>query len=64
MDELLALFEDLAALHNRARSLGINLTQFTNDASRVINKALDKNFAADIAEIKSAFRRPSSGSVN
>ncbi len=64
MDDILQLLEDLAVLHNRARALGINLTQFTDDASRVINKALDKNFAADIAEIKSAFRRPSSGSVN
>lgn len=63
MDEFLQLLEDLAALHNRALALGVNLTQFTDDASLAINKVLDKNFTREIAEIKSAFRRPSSGTV-
>jgi hypothetical protein len=63
MDEFLQLLEDLAVFHNRARVMGINLTKFTDEASRTINTALDKNFKEEIAEIKAAIRRPSSGSV-
>jgi hypothetical protein len=64
MEDYLQLLEDLAALHNRALALGVNLEKFTNEASKLIDAALDKNFKEEIAEIKSAFRRPSSGAVN
>jgi hypothetical protein len=64
MDDILALLEYLTAFHNRAAALGIDLSQFTDDVSRFINALLDKTFTAEIAEIKNALRRPTTGSIN
>jgi hypothetical protein len=64
MDELMQLIEDLCALNNRALALGVNLNEPLDAAARLVNDKLDKDCSADIAEIKSAFRRPSSGSIN
>jgi hypothetical protein len=64
MDEYIQLLEDLCALNNRALFLGVNINVQLDAAARLVNAALDKNHARDIAEIKAAIRRPSSGSVN
>jgi hypothetical protein len=64
MDELMQLIEDLCTLNNRALALGVNINEPLDAAARLVNKALDRHCAADVAELKSAFRRPSSGSVN
>jgi hypothetical protein len=64
MDELIDLIESIVVLNNRALALGVNINAPLDAAARLVNKALDKHNAADIAEIKAAFRRPSSGSVN
>ena len=63
MDELLQLIEDLTVLNNRALALGVNLNAELDAAARLVNEKLDKDFTHDIAEIKNAFRRPSSGTV-
>jgi len=63
MDEFIQLLEDICALHNRALALGVNLEPFTSEAGRKINAAMDQNHKAEIAEIKNAIRRPSSGTV-